>query len=625
MRNFSYTCFPQEYDPLLEEEGSILLESSRCDTENFQSFFFYRPCRTLLLEKAEDLPRLFAEIEDARQTGRYVAGYLGYEAGSWLFKNTVGSTKPLPMPLARFQVYDEVYIFDHRQGRFLGKTPIADKARVVDYRHSLAKKELSIPSAVYREKIESIHEWIRSGDTYQVNFTDKVEFSFSGSAVGLYRALLERQSVSYAAFLHFGECQVVSCSPELFFRVEDKRIRTKPMKGTAAREHDPEKNEAVKQSLQRDEKNRSENLMIVDLLRNDLGRICEYGSVQVEKLFEVEEYETLLQMTSTVSGRLLEKVTAFDIFQSLFPCGSITGAPKLRTMEIIRELERAPRGIYTGAIGFFSPQQEMAFNVAIRTVVLSSTSGEMGVGGGIVYDSKPESEYQECLLKASFLNLPENDFQLIETILLKGGVYRRLDLHLERLQRSAAALGFQWDRVAIQSKLSSYADALSEKLRYRVRLLLQKDGVVSLSSGVFDGSTSEVIKVALCPERTASSDMLLRHKTTSRAFYDQWKARAATWGFDEILFLNERGEVTEGAISNVFVALDGKLYTPPLACGLLPGVFRRQLLDNEDKAEEKILRLEDLQQAQGVYLCNSLRGLRRAEIDFRVRLEEQSF
>jgi para-aminobenzoate synthetase/4-amino-4-deoxychorismate lyase len=366
--------------------------------------------------------------------------------------------------------------------------------------------------------------------------------------------------------------------------------------------------------LQRDEKNRAEHVMIVDLLRNDLGRICTPGSVHVDDLFSVERYETLLQMTSTISATLRPRTSFYDIFRAMFPCGSITGAPKIRTMQIIRELEAHPRGIYTGAIGFIAPNRSATFSVAIRTLVLQDQQAHMGVGGGIVADSIPEDEHRECLLKASFLTRPHQSFELIETILFDQH-YIRLPLHLDRLQASAAYFDFRCDRTAVAAQLQQFAASLDPTQRHRVRLLLAPAGTLTLTSQPL-APDSPTVTVMLSPHRTHSTDRYLRHKTTHRDLYDQQLASARADGFDEVIFLNERGELTEGAISNLFLeSADpeqaGHLLTPPITSGVLPGVLRRHLLETRPATQERVLTLADLQPPNTLWLCSSLRGLRR--------------
>lgn len=607
--------FPEKYYPCLQSPGAILLETSRVDEANHRSFLFLNPLRQFILRGSQDLPDLFAAIEEIVNGGQYVAGFLSYEALECFYGRWVPSWEENRIPFAYFNVYASAYIFNHLTGEFEeGGTPPAPLEQQFDSQFELKNIELKIDLSGYSERIEAIKEWIRAGDTYQVNFTDRFKFCFSGSPIGFYRDLLSRQKVSYGAFLNLGETQILSLSPELFFRVQGSSIQTRPMKGTAPRGLDLEEDQLIRERLHRDGKNRSENLMIVDLLRNDLGRICEFGSIQTKDLFAVERYETLFQMTSCISGKLREGIRYGEIFRSLFPCGSITGAPKLRTMQIIRELEKEARGIYTGAIGFFSPHAESSFNVAIRTITLSGQQGEMGVGGGIVYDSVADEEYRECLLKASFLRDAPSRFQLIETMLWDGA-YQRLSLHMQRLKKSSEYFAFVWEEEAILEKLFEYASFFAPGKRYRVRLLMEKPGEIDLSSAEIENENT-LFRVAISPVRTSSSDRFLRHKTTNRALYEEWRSRALRKGFDEVLFLNEENQVTEGSITNIFIEMGGKLLTPPLSCGLLPGVYRQFLLDSRPEIQQKVLTIGDLQAAQAIYLCNSVRGLRRTEIHF---------
>ena len=409
----TYAQFPARYLSLVTSNpGSMLLQTSRFDDENYRSYLFTQPVRTLSISNG-----LFDEIDQALASGAYVAGYLAYECGESLQKIDHCGRQNTKLPPGWFGVYSKTCVFDHRTGEFEGDAPDDFPAEDPKPGESFAIQNLrlGIDEKSYAQKIAAIQEYIRAGDTYQVNFTDQARFDFSGSAMALFAALVESQPVQYSAFLHGENWQILSFSPELFFRLKDREIVTRPMKGTARRGADHMEDKQIAHWLQNDLKNRSENVMIVDLMRNDLGRICEYGSVRVDQLFAVEKYETLFQMTSQVSGTLRPGVRSCDIFASLFPCGSVTGAPKHRTMEIIQELERGPRGVYTGAIGFFSPAREAVFSVPIRTVVLENNHGAMGVGSGIVIDSQAEDEYRECLLKFEFLTRREETFQLLES------------------------------------------------------------------------------------------------------------------------------------------------------------------------------------------------------------------
>ncbi|MGC9198676.1 MAG: aminodeoxychorismate synthase component I [Acidobacteriaceae bacterium] len=619
-----WTALPAAAHALVAREpDSILLETARFDASNRHSYLFVQPRAIFKATSLEQLPWLFAQIEAALADGLHVAGYLSYECGGHFEPSTARATLADGLPLVWMGAYAQPKVFDHRLGRFLGSEPklpsIYDYDDKADHGMDPYAQQpcLRIAQADYIASIGKIKEYIAAGDTYQVNFTDIVEFDVTLPPSRLYDSLLSRQSVAYAGYLHLPEHSILSFSPELFFRIEDGRITTRPMKGTMARGLDEAEDRGAALRLQGDEKNRSEHVMIVDLLRNDLGRISEPGSVRVEKLFSVERYETLLQMTSTISATLRRGVSFYEVFRSLFPCGSITGAPKVRTMQIIRQLEPYPRGVYTGAIGYIAPNRNASFSVAIRTLVLGHQEGrmqaQMGVGGGIVADSVPEEEYRECLLKAAFLSQPLKPFQLIETMLWQGS-FQRLRLHLDRLASSAAYFHFGFCRSAVERRLQGFACSLDAGLPHRIRLLLGPEGepvITSQPLEEYEAEQSRGLILMVSAQRTDSSDLFLRHKTTLRSLYDQSLAQARAQGCDEILFFNQRDELTEGAISNVFLEIAGHWYTPPVICGVLPGVMRRHLLETLPQAEERILFAADLKAADAIWLCNSLRGLRR--------------
>jgi para-aminobenzoate synthetase/4-amino-4-deoxychorismate lyase len=512
-------------------------------------------------------------------------------------------------------LYPKPFVFDHRAGAFDPAPPASPRfgrlpANALD--SCVSDCRLAISRRDYASKIRKIQGYIAAGDTYQVNFTTKVLFRYSGSPAGLFAALRQQQKVPCAAFLNLGETQVLSFSPELFFRLQDGRISARPMKGTAPRGRHPAEDAGLQAWLRNDPKNCAEHVMIVDLLRNDIGKIAEVGSVRVDGLFSVEQYETLFQMTSTVSGTLRPRTSLFEIFRAIFPSGSVTGAPKCRTMQVIQELEREPRGLYTGAIGYISPERQAVFSVPIRTLVLRAGSGEMGVGSGIVFDSRAPQEYRECLLKARFLSRPRPDFLLIET-LRWDGQYRFLPQHLERLQSSAAYFGFSFDERRTRAALERRQARLAPGRAYRVRLLLNPQGDLSLRSFPLE-SARVPDTVVLSPFRTSSRNHFLFHKTTRRDLYERIHAAAVRQGHADVLFLNQRGELTEGAVNNVFLEMNGRLLTPPVACGLLPGVYRRHVLDADPRAAEKILTAKDLRSAKTIYLCNSVRGLRAVRL-----------
>ena len=591
--------------------GALLLQTSRFDDDNHHSYLFLHPIYTISAQSLDDLPDLFRRIELALAQGHHIAGYLSYECGYHFERFEEPPLSP-QLPLAWFGVYSHPFIFDHARGSFEG--PASDLSSVPSP-HTIAdtfaaNAQLTITEDEYSAKIDRIKNYIEAGDTYQVNFTDSVTARTPLSPAQAFAALSASQPVPYSALLNLATRHILSFSPELFFRITNGRISTRPMKGTMPRGLDLAEDEQQAARLQSDEKNRSEHVMIVDLLRNDLGRICASGSVGVDDIFSVERYTTLLQMTSTISGTLRPGLRYYDIFRALFPSGSITGAPKIRTMEIIRELESHPRGVYTGAIGHIAPNSSATFNVAIRTLVLEQDVAHMGVGGGIVADSVAASEYRECLLKASFLTRVRHDFQLIETMLCSNGSIALLSLHLDRLEASARYFDFIFDRVEVETCITDYTNQLPTNEPHRIRLLFDATGNPTLTHTPLTPEPP-ALTVRISTERTHSTDVVLRHKTTHRELYERELAKARAEGCDEVLFLNERGELTEGAISNIFLQREGKLLTPPLASGVLAGIYRRHLLETNPTAEEHTLSPRDLDTAEAIYLCNSVRGLRR--------------
>jgi len=610
------TLLPESIAPLVgETPGSMLLETSRPDAENNRSYIFLHPLRILDAQTPDEIPGLFQRIEEALAEGCYVAGFLSYESGYCL--QGIADEMPHSLPLACFGVYREPIVFDHILGTFSGPPLPTLPAQIATPHTAPAFTEdeiaLSLAPEAYRDKIAQIKEQIAAGATYQVNFTGRIRLRTEASPAELYLALSRQQPVAYGALVNLAGRAILSFSPELFFRVRDRQIVTRPMKGTWPRGLDSAEDALAALTLHHDEKNRSEHIMIVDLLRNDLGRICTTGSIRVDDLFRVERYPTLLQMTTTVSGSLRAGLRWHDLFRSLFPSGSVTGAPKISTMRIIRELEDSSRGIYTGSIGFLAPTGDACFNVAIRTLEMENGAATMGVGGGIVYDSDSTAEYAECRLKTAFLTRSQPPFDLIETMLWSDG-YTLMPLHLDRLRLSCEYFDRPFDATGIEACLHVLAATFAPLSRHRVRLTLDRHGKIALTSSPLmpnPASGTATCRVTLAAERTTSNDLFLRHKTTHRPLYDQLFAAAEHAGFDEVLFCNERDEVTEGAISNIFVRIAGHLCTPPLACGLLPGVFRSYLLDTLPRAEERILTLADLRAADELYLCNSVRGLRR--------------
>jgi len=616
---------------------------------------------------------LFSAIEDAVAAGRFAAGYFAYECGT-AFEPTAGqclvkARQQLAQPLAWIGIYDRCYCFDHRTGAFQDGSPDGPDSLSGDAQDGeLAPVQVSawldLSEAEYAERIAAIQEGIRAGDVYQLNFTVPLRIETKGRLATLYGRLAERQPVQFGAYVHCEDgVQILSFSPELFFRVEGddnggRRITTRPMKGTARRGRTTREDRTQAEWLRNDAKNRAENIMIVDLLRNDLGRLCSFGSVRAEELFATERHPTLWQMTSTVSGTLRPEIGYRQIFRALFPCGSITGAPKVRAMQMLAELEGDPRGVYTGAIGYFS-RQRTVFSVAIRTLEMDGEldaeidskadaateksaeepvhRGRMGVGSGIVIDSNAAEEYRECMLKAAFLTglakSPGPDatptpnlgsFSLVETMLWRDG-YPLLESHLARLEDSAAYFDFAYDlgqiTAALQTEAEGFApldfraeDSRSGQSR-KVRLLLDRSGGLKLESELLDPGQEKILRVRLSERRTDPDDPMLFHKTTHRPLYsEEWNAARAA-GFDDVLFLNRRGEVTESATGNVFLVKAGRWFTPPLECGLLAGVERRRQLETHPEMEERVLTPADFRSADALYLTNAVRGMRAMRIE----------
>ncbi|WP_261506884.1 aminodeoxychorismate synthase component I [Burkholderia multivorans] len=491
----------------------------------------------------------------------------------------------------------------------------------------------SVTRDAFGAAIAAVHDALRAGDSYQINYTYRLNFDVFGTPLALYRRLRARQPVRYGALIALPDgAWVVSCSPELFVEKHGELLRARPMKGTAPRSADPQQDAASAAFLANDPKNRAENVMIVDLLRNDVSRIARTGTVRVPALFSVEPYASVWQMTSTVEAGWRDGTTFADMLRALFPCGSITGAPKHKTMQLIDAIETTPRGLYTGTIGWLDAPRDAAaacgdfcLSVAIRTLTLDAPPasapadddrrrGTMGVGAGIVLDSVAADEYAECELKARFLTDADPGFQLFETTCAtRADGIRHVDRHLARLQRSADAFGFRFDADALRRAIDARCAALDGDGPYRMKLSLAKDGTLDIVAAALKPLPAGPVRVWLAADHgfapTRANDALLLHKTTRRADYDRaWQAAEALGGFD-MLFVNERGELTEGGRSNLFVKLDGQWVTPPLASGVLPGVMRAVLLDDPAfGAVERIVTRDDLARAQALLLTNALRG-----------------
>jgi para-aminobenzoate synthetase / 4-amino-4-deoxychorismate lyase len=473
----------------------------------------------------------------------------------------------------------------------------------------------SVDRATYDAAVERIRELIAAGHTYQVNHTIRLRAVIQGDERGFYRDLCLAQRGGYAAFLDLGRYRVLSASPELFFRIDGERITTRPMKGTAPRGRWLAEDEEIAARLVASSKDRAENAMIVDLLRNDLGRICRTGSVEVERMLEAERFETVWQLTSTIEGDLRPEITLLDTFRALFPSGSVTGAPKVRTTRIIADLEDSARGPYCGAIGYLAPagsgEPRASFNVAIRTVVLDAQTrtAEYGVGGGITHDSSASGEYEEIVAKARVLTDVRPAFELFESLAhVPAEGFRHLDEHLERLAGSAGYFGFRFEPEAAAAALKrAVAEVTGPSV---VRLTLARDG--GLSTDVRDlPPADDAVRVALDDEPVDPSDVWLFHKTTRRAPYERRRGRRPD--VDDVLLVNDRGAVTESTIANLAVRLDGVWVTPPVDAGLLPGTYRNVLL-RDGRMTERPVTVDELRGAGELALVSSVRGWRPAAL-----------
>ena len=574
-------------------ENSVVLYDARKQ----KWLLFSHPLKIQVTQNLEEVENVLREIEHQVGVDRlHAAGFIAYEAGP-AFDPALAVRSPEGFPLLWFGVY--------RAPQEVSFPPLPkDHLAPIPWKPSVTAKE-------YRQSFHRIKEYIRAGDTYQVNYTFRLSAPFIVDPWKLFVQMIYAQGYGYGAFVNTERWTICSASPELFFTLEAGNLSSRPMKGTAARglllADDLEQSAWLAHS----EKNRAENVMIVDMVRNDMGRIADNGSVEVPSLFDLEKYPTLWQMTSTVSCKTRANLT--DVLHALFPAASITGAPKVRTMQIIAELESTPRRTYTGTIGFLSPGPEAQFNVTIRTVLVDRLNGtaEYGVGGGIVWDSENRDELQECYTKARILVQPTPDFSLLETILWEPrDGYFLLDYHLARLADSAAYFSRPLDIEAVRRKLETFARNLPS-FAHRVRLLAAREHEPTVEASVLE-PLPRPYRVRTATQPINPKDPFLYHKTTHRRIYEQALAEAP--GYDDVLLWNEKRQVTESCIANVVVERDGRLLTPPIPCGLLPGAYRRHLLE-QGEVREEVITVEDLQRCSRIYLVNSVRGRWEVSLD----------
>lgn len=546
---------------------------------------FTQPESVISCMNPEDVLDSLAEVDAAITRGFYVTGFLSYEAG-WIFMDRQPKRILSGLPLLWFGLYKAPQVVQK-------PTVTLDSVPVMDWKPGISRE-------VYLESVQRIRAYIQAGDTYQVNFTFPFYAPFEAGGRDLFTALYHAQPTDHAGYLDLGRFRIASLSPELFFRVEGERLVTRPMKGTLPRGCSPESDILMRNQLQESPKDRAENLMIVDLLRNDMGRISDIGSVAVEHLFDVERYATVWQMTSTIASKTGASFS--EVMKALFPCGSVTGAPKLRTMEIIDEVEQYARGAYCGTIGWWGPDRRASFNVAIRTVTLDSESGLAcyPVGGGITWGSTPDGEYAECLAKAAALLSPRPGFELLESLLFEGEYYL-LEGHLERLGASAAYFDFPLCADGVREALTHLGKGLGTG-RWKVRLLLDRQGRHRVEA--LPAPATHPVRIALAASPVSRHNTFLYHKTTCRDHYET--ALASRPGFDDVLLWNEEGELTETTTANIVALYNGTLVTPPVSCGLLPGVMRAEML-RRGEIREAVLPITALSEIGEIYLINSVR------------------
>jgi para-aminobenzoate synthetase/4-amino-4-deoxychorismate lyase len=569
----------------------ILLDDARAGG---RALLYRSPVEIVEAREAEAVRPALERLREAGRGGLHAAGFMAYEAGYALepkLRRLSGAGDE--QPLLWFGLFERAEeLSDVAAALPEPASAWAPPARPL------------IERADYEAAVARVKAHIAAGDIYQANLSFAAEVAFEGDPLALYAGLRRRSAAGHGGIVHTGDHLLLSLSPELFFTLESGRITTRPMKGTAERAQTLDEDAQTSRELAADPKQRAENLMIVDLLRNDLSRVSKPGTVEVPELFAIETYPTVHQMTSTVTSELADGLDAVAVLEALFPCGSITGAPKIRAMEIIAGEEKRARGVYTGSIGRIAPDGSASFNVAIRTLAIrrGENRAAIGLGSGIVADSRAADEWRECLAKGAFVNDPDRSFDLIETMRFDPheGI-AELERHLNRMKDSAAALGFTFDRHGARNELQAATFHLREAKK--VRLLLSRSGAVSIEVRPLPEEPDDVVEVAVVPLGVPPGDFRLRHKTSDRAFYDDPRREAGTF---EILFQDPDGFLTEGSFTSLFVERDGLLVTPPLSRGLLPGVLRGQLIESGE-AVEGDLRAADL--ADGFYIGNAVRGL----------------
>ena len=553
---------------------------------------FTKPIKELKTRDIDQVETLLREVEAYQEAGFYAVGYVSYEAAPAFEKKLAVHPAPL---MGEYLLYFTI----HQEVETL---PFPEDYEAVDLPANW-KEEVEAPA--YQEAIKTIHHHIRQGDTYQVNYTVQLSQELKSDPLAIYNRLVVEQKAHYNAFIQHDDVSILSISPELFFEQDDRLLTTRPMKGTTRRGLTNQADLKEAAWLEADPKNRAENMMIVDLLRNDMNRISEIGSEHVTRLCQVEQYSTVWQMTSTIESRLRPEVDLVQAFQALFPCGSITGAPKISTMEIIQNTELAPRGVYCGTIGILLPKGKQIFNVAIRTLQMQGTKAIYGVGGGITWDSKWEGEYQETKQKSAVLYRQEPRFELLTTGRIHQGELTFLEQHLTRLREASRYFAYPFNEPKLLNELQEQLAHVDPSLDYRCRIALQRNGSIQLTITELTDLPASYLQAQLTEQKLDLATPFTYFKTSQRDHLGQ--------SDHEQIFHLPDGSLLETTIGNLVLEIEGQLYTPPAHLPLLDGIYRRHLLETQ-QVEEKLLTLNDLIDADRIYACNALRGL--YELDF---------
>ena len=549
--------------------------------------------KELKTKDIKEVKHLLAEVEAYQNQGYYAVGYVSYEAA--------------PAFETKFDVIDGPLMSEYLLYFTIHETVQTEPIPLTYKPIDLPKSWQELTSAEeYKAAIEQIHHYIRQGDTYQVNYTVQLQQNLTADPFAIYNRLVVEQNAHYNAFIQHDDVSIISISPELFFKKDGDRLTTRPMKGTTNRGLTTETDLKQAQWLAQDQKNRSENMMIVDLLRNDMNRISKIGSENVKRLCQVEQYSTVWQMTSTIETQLLPNSSLSDVFQALFPCGSITGAPKIATMEIIKKVEKQSRGVYCGAIGILVPQGPSIFNVAIRTLQMEGTKAVYGVGGGITWDSKWEAEYEETKQKAAVLYRQNPRFDLISTGRVHQGKLLFLEEHMKRLQESSRYFDYPFNKEKVKKQVEDLCQSLDFDTDYRLKMSLAKDGELTFEHNQLTGLADDFCQARLVEQTYPLDSPYTYFKTSYRPHI--------SLGPHEQIYYNQKKELLETSIGNLVLKIEDQLYTPPIHLGLLNGIYRQNLIAN-NQVSERVLTLDNLKQAQAIYGCNAVRGLYELKVD----------